>query len=49
MGIVFTRCKGCDRKTSIDNSLPPHCTPVVRFERNGKYYVLLKKQSFTEI
>jgi len=52
MGVVFSICKYCKKnhENKREHDIPPsEYTPPKKFEKNGKYYVLMKKQPFTEI
>ena len=47
MGTLFSLCKD-DNKPSEDDELSVR-TPPLYFERDGKQYVVMNNQSFTEI
>lgn len=56
MGLFFSMCKyfydsdGDENKVGVYNDIPPsEYIPPKQYEKNGKYYVLLNKGSFTEI
>lgn len=58
MGLLFSMCKyfhdsdgdSDENGMGVYNDIPPsEYTPPKQFQKNGKYYVVLNKQSFTEI